>query len=153
MGPGCFYPGNATSQDIPIITGLLQWGRDVSIPEMMPLAVACCGDLGFNGAGMFLSRKSRRIPRKRRFTWRFNGAGMFLSRKYCWRRHPHHSHHGFNGAGMFLSRKYRLLILNGGKCPASMGPGCFYPGNKRIYARYRARTLLQWGRDVSIPEM
>ena len=36
MGPGCFYPGN----DGPGPGGLgaegLQWGRDVSIPEIRP---------------------------------------------------------------------------------------------------------------------
>src|ERR1017187_1220243 len=40
-------------------------------------------------------------------------------------------------------------------CPASMGPGCFYPGNLQLLERSRQlrHVALQWGRDVSIPEM
>ena len=35
MGPGCFYPGNSASGMIVIAPFTLQWGRDVSIPEMV----------------------------------------------------------------------------------------------------------------------
>ena len=38
--------------------GTLQWGRDVSIPEIMILSWAAGNPASFNGAGMFLSRKS-----------------------------------------------------------------------------------------------
>ena len=34
-----------------------------------------------------------------------------------------------------------------------MGPGCFYPGNLDVLRITRFGALLQWGRDVSIPEM
>ena len=33
MGPGCFYPGNVGYLQIPELSVMLQWGRDVSIPE------------------------------------------------------------------------------------------------------------------------
>ena len=36
---------------------------------------------------------------------------------------------------------------------ASMGPGCFYPGNPSPLRARRTLRRLQWGRDVSIPEM
>ena len=36
---------------------------------------------------------------------------------------------------------------------ASMGPGCFYPGNAVTSSTRLWRQLLQWGRDVSIPEI
>src|ERR1017187_4458407 len=103
---------------------------------------------------MFLSRKfpiasgaDTRIPG-------FNGAGMFLSRKWTVCCAGLCCGGCFNGAGMFLSRKYARLalywdlasVLQWGRdvsipeiCQvgvvlgfgqrASMGPGCFYPGN------------------------
>src|ERR1035441_5438 len=82
MGPGCFYPGNNLQPDeteAALIS--LQWGRDVSIPEMH--------------AGLPLRWSIR-----------------------C-----------FNGAGMFLSRKCVGITAHMGAIAASMGPGCFYPGN------------------------
>ena len=36
---------------------------------------------------------------------------------------------------------------------ASMGPGCFYPGNKLDCPSPASGMALQWGRDVSIPEI
>ena len=59
MGPGCFYPGNTANWTRPIHRVWLQWGRDVSIPEMHMAAGRQVVHDGFNGAGMFLSRKSR----------------------------------------------------------------------------------------------
>ena len=40
-----------------IQTALLQWGRDVSIPEMRTFPAASVMIAGFNGAGMFPSQK------------------------------------------------------------------------------------------------
>ena len=81
MGPGCFYPGNTIPQPLLYIRVWLQWGRDVSIPEIRAsphfLGIPPC----FNGAGMFLSRKSREPQMQDASTRCFNGAGMFLSRK------------------------------------------------------------------------
>src|ERR1035441_4844504 len=57
MGPGCFYPGNATRFHWHRAGKRLQWGRDVSIPEMKTAKEQGFGFSGFNGAGMFLSRK------------------------------------------------------------------------------------------------
>ena len=34
-----------------------------------------------------------------------------------------------------------------------MGPGCFHPRNDPVSGHLTLRVLLQWGRDVSIPEM
>src|ERR1035441_4585798 len=36
MGPGCFYPGNTRTLPSPAHQVWLQWGRDVSIPEIFP---------------------------------------------------------------------------------------------------------------------
>src|ERR1017187_140157 len=38
MGPGCFFPGNASFHPAPRRRPGLQWGRDVSIPEIRPPA-------------------------------------------------------------------------------------------------------------------
>src|ERR1035441_7951838 len=105
MGPGCFHPRNGGDVITASSFCLLQWGRDVSIPEIM---------------------RTRR-------TWasrpRFNGDGMFPSQKW-WRRDH---------------RKFLLF--------ASMGPGCFHPRNYANSAYMGIQATLQWGRDVSIPEM
>ena len=34
-----------------------------------------------------------------------------------------------------------------------MGPGCFHPRNNLTFAGRTGHFRLQWGRDVSIPEM
>ena len=106
MGPGCFYPGNGSTYVGTKTIVVLQWGRDVSIPEI---------------------RSRRRGKRRARS---FNGAGMFLSRKSSLTRRRARLATCFNGAGMFLSRKCRLAVMTSFPCDA-----------------------LQWGRDVSIPEI
>src|ERR1035437_311645 len=109
--------------------GELQWGRDVSIPEMLRRSAARTRLPGFNGAGMFPSQKCPTVSQPTQNQRRFNGAGMFPSQKWD-RRCP--------------------------KCPAhvaSMGPGCFHPRNGMVAGTPWQGTGLQWGRDVSIPEM
>src|ERR1035437_5179097 len=88
--------------------GQLQWGRDVSIPEMRRPATSTP-----------MSRSS------------------------------------FNGAGMFPSQKYAAAIFPGViRDVASMGPGCFDPRNlATLVASADSDIKLQWGRDVSTPEM
>src|ERR1017187_5283833 len=54
---------------------------------------------------------------------------------------------------MFLSRKFLDPVIVQGIGLASMGPGCFHPGNVRWDGSGRSSKRLQWGRDVSIPEM
>src|ERR1019366_7462763 len=84
---------------------LLQWGRDVSIPEIGWL---------------------RKPPRP---ALGFNGAGMFPSQKWEWRRRIVSPIRRFNGAGMFPSQKSGVSAYQGEQSAASMGPGCFHPRN------------------------
>ena len=82
MGPGCFYPGNATARIGERGLSWLQWGRDVSIPEIgrppLPWSGWCLLQWG----------RDVSIP------------------------------------------EMRLASLTRARDPrASMGPGCFYPGN------------------------
>ena len=133
--------------------GELQWGRDVSIPEMLRRSAARTRLPGFNGAGMFPSQKCPTVSQPTQNQRRFNGAGMFPSQK--WHRPPVFADRmgRFNGAGMFPSQKFALRCP---KCPAhvaSMGPGCFHPRNGMVAGTPWQGTGLQWGRDVSIPEM
>src|ERR1035441_7592330 len=81
MGPGCFYPGNLGGQGLKLLVIMLQWGRDVSIPEILPPERSMSWTTGFNGAGMFLSRKCICCYGVITTPSCFNGAGMFLSRK------------------------------------------------------------------------
>ena len=58
------------------------------------------------------------------------------------------------GPGCFHPRNI-LAMLEVDSFPfASMGPGCFHPRNTSHCSRHSAAGIwLQWGRDVSIPEM
>ena len=78
---------------------------------------------------------------------------MFLSRKLEVGVVLRARNKGFNGAGMFLSRKCDPISLAQGRQEASMGPGCFYPGNEDGEGTGFRIFRLQWGRDVSIPEI
>src|ERR1035441_5627452 len=84
----------------------------------------------FNGAGMFLSRKSRGgfMPASR--SPRFNGAGMFLSRK-CDQLYIQF----LRADGLQWGRDVSILEI-------------FNPTSETLQA-----VQLQWGRDVSIPEI
>ena len=106
MGPGCFYPGNAPVVPFLRLSKKLQWGRDVSIPEMR---CRVCYAASVCSASM--------------------GPGCFYP-------------------GNLLAADRGIARIG-----ASMGPGCFYPGNGDSVMANWQTTLLQWGRDVSIPEM
>ena len=81
MGPGCFYPGNVDDREYKLAYSLLQWGRDVSIPEMSLV------DYGVYRVKLLQWGRDVSIPEMQQdgTTWQrltcFNGAGMFLSRK------------------------------------------------------------------------
>src|ERR1017187_2484104 len=109
MGPGCFHPRNtAVRWTRHAWHAMLQWGRDVSIPEM--------GRGDVLGAGSLAASM---------------GPGCF---------HPRNE----------LEHQESITA----KAAASMGPGCFHPRN--LPARMQGSINfggLQWGRDVSIPEI
>ena len=105
MGPGCFYPGNVDDREYKLAYSLLQWGRDVSIPEMslvdygvyrvkllqwgrdVSIPEIPGAGLVTHGLGPLQWGRDVSIPEMQQdgTTWQrltcFNGAGMFLSRK------------------------------------------------------------------------
>ena len=119
-----------TKHTYPLGAGLLQWGRDVSIPEMLFINlfptfphrlqwgrdVSIPEILTFFGLLLLLLLASM-------------GPGCFYP-------------------GNAVTKSMNELFLE-----ASMGPGCFYPGNGGGVGDRRRGRGLQWGRDVSIPEM
>ena len=54
---------------------------------------------------------------------------------------------------MFPSQKSDVALGSDAVCGASMGPGCFHPRNAKVQYLVVNAAQLQWGRDVSIPEM
>ena len=85
---------------------MLQWGRDVSIPEIVP--------------ALYQEMRSAVLQ------WgRDVSIPEIRLRPKASRRYP----------------------------AASMGPGCFYPGNPDHWYEDIVGMALQWGRDVSIPEI
>ena len=122
MGPGCFHPRNALEMLCESLNASgLQWGRDVSIPEMSRRSAARAAPRGFNGAGMFPSQKSARAdPAKA-----VGPASM--------------------GPGCFHPRNLNVALLHYGYLHASMGPGCFHPRNLDSLCPGRAGQLASMG--------
>src|ERR1022692_3586695 len=57
------------------------------------------------------------------------------------------------GPGCFHPRNYTVTPGVSIVPLTSMGPGCFHPRNVAVWGASDALFPLQWGRDVSIPEM
>src|ERR1035441_3715130 len=130
-GAGMFPSQKFADQVLRMIeTGTLQWGRDVSIPEIRQdhkAGRACCG---FNGAGMFPSQKLRSMGEKLHLGDRFNGAGMFPSQK-------------FSSDLAQAQKRYKL----------QWGRDVSIPEIGLPLLGKAWHASLQWGRDVSIPEI
>src|ERR1039458_1003043 len=153
MGPGCFYPGNSPSMPSAASASMLQWGRDVSIPEMRRAGGrSALGQRASMGPGCFYpgNTENKFDPYlDLRLQWGRDVSIPEICRANPQGRKPAR----FNGAGMFLSRKCRLKDDVLRTRQASMGPGCFYPGNQSGRENRKSASTLQWGRDVSIPEI
>ena len=159
MGPGCFYPGNGfassrLSQICNCFNGAgmflsrkyrrqdnqarpphsLQWGRDVSIPEMLRahgrIAVEHVASMG---PGCFYPGNKARGFQTVPMYVRFNGAGMFLSRKCRHVQLVAECRVASMGPGYFYPGNILRRSRLSGRLMASMGPGCFYPGNARFH--------------------
>src|ERR1035441_6392947 len=191
MGPGCFYPGNAprishprprsacfngagmflsrkwalcvvgeatagalqwgpdvSIPEMPLRrlmcprTGWLQWGRDVSIPEILRWSEHCAQWMQLQwGRDVSIPEIRITAPVRCCLTWLQWGRDVSIPEiKSLPERQERRA--SFNGAGMFLSRKSLRDIAGTRGLAASMGPGCFYPGNTdgrhRGHRRYRA---------------
>src|ERR1017187_7387176 len=107
MGPGCFYPGNGPSAALGSAAGVASMGPGCFYPGNMP-GWRCTGiwPACFNGAGMFLSRKYARLA----LYWD-------LASVLQW------------GRDVSIPEICQVGVVLGFGQRASMGPGCFYPGN------------------------
>ena len=129
MGPGCFHPRNVANALAKFLHQALQWGRDVSIPEIYYERIRD-GDLDPLQWGrdvsipeMFLAEEERK--RKLALQW---GRDVSIP-------------------------EILLAMYEGFTRDASMGPGCFHPRNRNSRPETHSVNALQWGRDVSIPEI
>ena len=137
MGPGCFHPRNEEILTAAETTIQLQWGRDVSIPEIPGLgSVTNAFAPASMGPGCFHPRNPDERIRSGTFLLRFNGAGMFPSQKcagddaaqvYCavlqW------------GRDVSIPEMVPGHTAWSGGAEASMGPGCFHPRNRQSRRR------------------
>src|ERR1017187_7788962 len=130
MGPGCFYPGNSPHELCAPLLGKLQWGRDVSIPEMRYRKWG-----GHQDTGLQWGRDVSIPEMDRLLRW------ALLRGLLQW------------GRDVSIPEICQVGVVLGFGQRASMGPGCFYPGNAFMYVYVDEPCWLQWGRDVSIPEM
>src|ERR1039458_6532719 len=103
---------------------------------------------------MFLSRKSGVLRFHGAAGACFNGAGMFLSRKCASHLSPAPAIRVLQwGRDVSIPEMGPLCCRGSYRRRASMGPGCFYPGNTVAIGAAGTAGGLQWGRDVSIPEI
>ena len=108
----------------------LQWGRDVSIPEIVGLALGeVVHRVASMGPGCFYPGNDTAGSTLYKLTWLQWGRDVSIPEIPASIPSPSGSP-SFNGAGMFLSRKY-------GRLPRAL----------------QLPLWLQWGRDVSIPEI
>ena len=130
MGPGCFHPRNIRPGFEGARMPMLQWGRDVSIPEMSTTAGTTSLTTWLQwGRDVSIPEIGRRTLPQRvvaRLQW---GRDVSIPEMR---------------AGRPRNRTVRS---------ASMGPGCFHPRNDEARRGKLVLGWLQWGRDVSIPEM
>ncbi len=105
-GAGTFWSRiGIGGQRMTLSDGMLQWGRDLLVPDSFPVAPGKhLGDRRFNGAGTFWSRIACLLRQPSRATHRFNGAGTFWSRIVLRRKGDNWELCSFNGAGTFWSR-------------------------------------------------
>src|ERR1017187_2384008 len=154
MGPGCFHPRNGVTPCRRSTPYWPQWGRDVSIPEIpipisRPFSQSC-----FNGAGMFPSQKWVRfgfvVVIRPALQWGRDVSIPEISSGFplrpVWTR-------ASMGPGCFHPRNQYARAIMALMHVASMGPGCFHPRNASTDVVDITANALQWGRDVSIPEM
>src|ERR1039458_8332124 len=133
MGPGCFYPGNPSVNPEPVRLPELQWGRDVSIPEIRPPAPRpAITSMASMGPGCFYPGNSATAAATYGM-WALQWGRDVSIPEMTYRDRRRLPLAGFNGAGMFLSRKWSWWSGAAGRLEASMGPGCFYPGNQGFH--------------------
>ena len=178
MGPGCFHPRNNATYTETTLRVTLQWGRDVSIPEIPPANASPipAGRLQW-GRDVSIPEINWHIPDGRVLAG-FNGAGMFPSQKLGAGSVMVFAPNASMGPGCLHPRNKKLGDLRAPLAIASMGPGCFHPRNATDQQKLVAinaslngagmfpsqkcappdwgmlrSAALQWGRDVSIPEI
>src|ERR1017187_8793201 len=105
----------------------LQWGRDVSIPEMARMRARC------GRAPRLQWGRDVSIPEIPRITAAVERIGWLQ-----W------------GRDVSIPEIIPGSARPRGSARASMGPGCFYPGNMAVPDGTVYSVSLQWDRDVSI---
>ena len=130
MGPGCFHPRNMDLSVNLSYDGALQWGRDVSIPEIAVSGLDGRQQTGFNGAGMFPSQKSGVRVR-----------GAMFGVELQW------------GRDVSIPEMQSSYSPFSGHGPLQWGRDVSIPEILSQTGDNRYRDWLQWGRDVSIPEI
>src|ERR1017187_5267817 len=154
MGPGCFYPGNLDEAAVLRSFGRLQWGRDVSIPEMgWPLGIAPVIPKASMGPGCFYPGNTGSGVGVELRTIASMGPGCFYPGNNDWCNRAERARKASMGPGCFYPGNHAAMGHHSYRLDASMGPGCFYPGNSTWTPADAPPSRLQWGRDVSIPEM
>ena len=178
MGPGCFHPRNEPDEVAIKDYSELQWGRDVSIPEMLQAVEVALQQIrlqwgrdvsipeigrrrtgrplesSFNGAGMFPSQKSGLPSGQTIPCCCFNGAGMFPSQKCSQAPLSLRLDRSLQwGRDVSIPEIFPLFGQNGSPCRLQWGRDVSIPEITLARSPVRVPRRLQWGRDVSIPEM
>ena len=136
MGPGCFHPRNQINGGCGTTSTELQWGRDVSIPEILEVS-----QYMWRPAKLQWGRDVSipEIPRGRLEVVDVGlasmGPGCFHPRNAVQLAAPGASDPASMGPGCFHPRNAADVGCRTDLWPASMGPGCFHPRNDRTERR------------------
>src|ERR1035438_6519397 len=136
MGPGCFHPRNGAEWALLHVARPLQWGRDVSIPEIFELEVVVCNILMLQW-GRDVSIPEITAATTRLFAWDWLQWGRdvsipemalsvmcrVLNAELQW------------GRDVSIPEIGSLDFWSCMSSPASMGPGCFHPRNASLLQR------------------
>ena len=129
MGPGCFHPRNSTPR------------LQQRAPHEASMGPGC-----FHPRNKIVSGVYQRVVRASM------GPGCFHPRNSTPRLQQRAPHEASMGPGCFHPRNKIVSGVYQRVVRASMGPGCFHPRNDEPRPGI-GLSRLQWGRDVSIPEM
>ena len=157
-------------------TSPLQWGRDLSVAECCSRGITAAASCGFNGAATFRSRNGLRRRDRSELYIRFNGAATFRSRNDYTKNiedivrrasmgprpfgrgmaerlecDPDHGRASMGPRPFGRGMRRRSLDARG-VVAASMGPRPFGRGMPLARTWRVERSVLQWGRDLSVAE-
>ena len=130
MGPGANAPGNNDARPADVAEARLQWGRELTLPEISPAEI-------LKGKAFVLQwGRELTLPEIRTLP-----ATLAAQNLLQW------------GRELTLPEMTPTGSTSEVVPPASMGPGANAPGNDGVDVGRDDLARLQWGRELTLPEI